>query len=61
VQADPFDGEASAALLEFGGPVASANGSQIQKERAGLGAALEEGGDLGAEADQGRFDCGASA
>ena len=40
VQANPFDAEARAALLEFRGPVASADRPQIRKERAGLGSPL---------------------
>src|ERR1019366_4539747 len=61
VQANPFDAEARAALLEFRGPVATADRPQIRKERAGLGSPLEEGGDCDAESDEGRFDFGSGA
>ena len=54
-----FNRALSATLLEFRGTIAGADGAQIGKERTGLGATLEDGGDFIAKADQGGLDSGA--
>src|ERR1035437_7405504 len=59
VQCHAADFQPLTTLLEFRGTVAGADGAQIGKERAGLGATLEDGGDFIAKADQGGLDSGA--
>jgi hypothetical protein len=54
-----FNRALSATLLEFRGTIAGADGAQIGKERTGLGATLEDGGDFIAKADQSGLDSGA--
>ena len=55
VEGHSVDSKALAALLEFSGAIAGADGAEIWKQGAGSGAALEEGSDIVAEANDGRL------
>jgi hypothetical protein len=59
VQCHASDFQPLTTLLEFRGTVAGADGAQIRKEGAGLGATLEDSGDFIAKADQGGLDSSA--
>ena len=55
VQGDAGDAESAAALLEFGGPVASPHSAHVGEQWAGLGQSPQNLCDVVAEVDKGQF------